>query len=59
MQQGDIVLLAVSSVTAGAYELVLIRALPDYAFDRKGDRKDLEMGAKVTAPGWLALWITM
>jgi len=57
MPNTDIVLFVISTVSAGGYSLfrfwLRLRFLR-HAFDRSGDRKDLEVAGKVTAPGWLA-----
>jgi hypothetical protein len=56
MSTMEIVLAVVSSVGAGGFGLVRywlrLRFLRG-AFERNGDRKDLEVAGKVTAPGWL------
>lgn len=56
MSTPEIVLTAVSSISAGSYGLVRywlrLRFLRE-TFERNGDRKDLETAGKVTAPGWL------
>ncbi len=56
MSTTNIVIATVSSVSAGGYGLLRywlrLRFLRS-AFERNGDRKDLEVAGKVTAPGWL------
>ena len=52
----EFVLAAVSSISAGGYSLarywLRLRFLRR-AFERHGDRKDLEVAGNVPAPGWL------
>jgi hypothetical protein len=57
MSTTDIVIVVISSVSAGGYRLLrywLRLRFLRHTFDRSGDRKDLEVAGKVTAPGWLA-----
>ena len=57
MSTTEITLAAISSIGAGGYGLarywLRLRFLTR-AFERNGDRRDLEVAGKVTAPGWLA-----
>jgi len=56
MSTTNIAIATVSSVSAGGYGLLRywlrLRFLRS-AFERNGDRKDLKVAGKVTAPGWL------
>ena len=56
MSTTEIALAAASSISAGGLGLVRywlrLRFLRQ-TFERNGDRKDLEVAGKVTAPGWL------
>jgi hypothetical protein len=55
MSTTDIAFVIISTVSAGGYNLrywLRLRFLR-HTFDRSGDRNDLEMAGKVTAPGWL------
>lgn len=56
MSTTNIVFVVISTVSAGGYNLLrywLRLRFLRHAFDRNGDRKDLKMAGKVTAPGWL------
>lgn len=56
MSTTEIVLAAIGSISAGGYGLVrywLRLCFLRRAFERNGDRNDLEVAGKVTAPGWL------